>query len=299
MQYSHAIITGGCGFLGRQLVSALIAKDIQVITLDRNPSGPDGCLHIPGDVTETIGQALSELNSVPQAKRVLFHLAGLSDAAQCARELELTQQMNVDLVEFVMNTALASGIGCALLPSTGYVYGEDGTFTEASPLEPASAYAQSKVAAETVFQQYNDRCKTVVARLSNVYGPDSSPNTVIGRLLAQVSSGDSLSVWSLAPIRDFIHIDDVIDGFIRLCETNGNTPILANLSTGHGTSIGEMVDLIAKKTGLFVDKEGKPGQKASTMVLDNSHIRTLTNWTPKVIMDIGLNDCIARVTVSR
>ena len=295
MSFTHAIVTGARGFLGSRLCPALLARGIRVTSLDRQDEGPSGCDHRPGSLADTLPQALAGLRDAAPGRTVLFHLAGMADARACADAPDLAREANVDLVRSVMDEAVAHGVACVVFPSTGYVYGEDGTFDESAAANPVSEYAKTKLAAERLLMQYADRCAVRIARLSNVYGPGSSPATVVGRLLDQIRRGKELEVWNPAPVRDFIHVDDVAEGMVRIASIPGSAPVAVNLSTGIGTSIGEVVELASCITGQPWRLPASGESRPSVMVLDNTRLREMTNWTPQVLMTIGLRGCFTAI----
>lgn len=133
-----------------------------------------------------------------------------------------------------------------------------------------------------------------IIRLGNIYGPESPENTVVGRILRQIQEKQEVQVHSLSPVRDFIHVDDVVTGIIRLLRlTDGSGCRVVNLSTGIGTSIAELV-----RTALIV--AGRAPQNPvphlepteDVLVLSNERLEALTGWKPTRTLMEGLRESI-------
>jgi nucleoside-diphosphate-sugar epimerase len=184
-----------------------------------------------------------------------------------------------------------------VFPSTGYVYASDSPrpLLETSPVRVSNMYTATKLAAESLVIGHAraNRYNAIVVRLSNIYGPDSSKETVIGKIITQARSGQPIAVNEESPVRDFIFIDDVIEGVFRLIEnliqSSGQT---VNLSTGTGTSICQIINLVSKimnqkeSASSNLSSSGNPG--GSSIVLANQLLQSLTGWKPSISLAEGL-----------
>lgn len=164
---------------------------------------------------------------------------------------------------------------------------------------PVSVYAASKLAGEAVIQGYaaNYELSCDIARLSNLYGASFGAETVIGRALRQVVSGEPIALRNLEPVRDFIHADDVVEALVRLAAAGDDRSgcRIVNVSTNQGVSVREMAQALANiavEQGWGYPEIVQTGDSRDELVprliLDNSRLRELTGWMPRITLQQGL-----------
>jgi nucleoside-diphosphate-sugar epimerase len=301
----HILVTGASGFLGRKLVPELLRHGAHVLGVDQSawpgdtgatPKGIENYRHLQADLAGDLDPLADFLSQVPRSRRGVFHLAGLADAGNCKEFPDAAFKANVALTFRLLDLCRRVGGAKFIFPSTGLVYG-DGLMraaTENDPVYPHSVYASTKIAAEALVRAYavNYGCSAVIARLSNVYGPGIGENTVIGRILAQVSRGERIQVHDEHPVRDFIYIEDVVHALVALYPVELRPDdIIVNISTGEGTRIGEVV---RSADHAFCGQHGRlrptSGNTSSHLVLANDKLKKLTRWAPST----GIGDGLAR-----
>ena len=305
LQGTSVLITGASGFLGRQLSAALIRLGAEVLGIDQNPSPfnesgsenkPEAYRHIQAEFNTATVEAERFFKNSPTSKRTVFHLAGLADAGYCRDHPDLAFEANIKLTFDVLEFCRRIGDLTLVFPSTGLVYGDalDCPASEDDPVFSTSVYAAMKLAAETLICSYaaNFSCSSIIARLSNVYGPGMSEKTVVGKILAQAERGEPIQVMDEAPVRDFIFSHDVVEALIRLSLLKlNNSALTVNVSTGTGVSIASIVAEAAK---LFsapkVDSQHPKNisESPSRLVLSNEKIKRLTGWAPPTRLVEGL-----------
>ena len=308
---NRVVITGATGFIGRPLMDRFLEKEIPVLGIDRESRSDlennnikknkgTGRL-ISADITDVDSEICEHLTAVGPEHRVIFHLAGIADAAKCAENPELAFKLNVALPFFLLELCRNMGGALFVFPSTGLVYGDQlgRPATEKDPVQSASVYTATKLAAEQLICAYakTNACRAVVVRPSNIYGPDASEQTIIGRLIGQAKENRPLKVDYLEPVRDFIYIADVVASLIRLVDTLGKQPhVCVNVSTGVGSDIFTVLQsarriLYQEKP---VGKQPAPEKKnVSSLVLSNKKLNELTGWTPQTTLYEGLRSCFA------
>jgi len=301
----RVLVTGAGGFLGRRLVPEMARLGILVVATGRQiPKEVEAAAEIVirGNLgsPRVLTKALKALvgRGEPGQFRGVIHLAGLSDA-ELARADPLTAfEENVVRTYELLEACRGSKVRRFLFPSTGLVYGKRcrKLFTEDSPPRPGSFYAATKLAAETLIQGYAEdygfSCDIV--RLSNIYGPGSPDNTVFGQILRRIRARKEVRLRSLSPVRDFIYVDDVVTGFIRLLQTGGEQGYrVVNLSSGVGTAIGKLA-----RTALIAaghnhrDRMSSFGRTEDVVILSNERLETITGWKPSRTLIEGLRKSI-------
>ena len=296
------IVTGAMGMIGRRLVPFLLSKGHNVVASDRTF---DAGLQLPasriviGDLNDAdvCEAAITATNGDKNGSKAIVHLAGTGSVTDAKSDPLATINNNIVLIGKVLSAALKHNVRRFIFISSSLVYGRGGREpVEESVLPgPVSLYGATKLAAESLVQgfaaEFNLSCE--IARLSNVYGRDNPANTVIGRILQQIRQKQKIEVLSREPVRDFIFIDDVVSAIYQLLTvTDQPGCIISNISSGVGTSIGEVVD-IAKSIA-----EMKPNPSKSypstddSLVLSNKFMKQRTGWRPLVSISDGFLKCL-------
>ncbi len=292
--------------MGSRLVQVLLEKGAFVVGVDYDNrfsqptsgfTNHESYRFICGNFSENLDEASSLLLSSERKKSVLFHMAGLANVRECEKNSPLAFNSNVLLTYQALEFCRRQKIKKFIFPSTGLVYGDlhKRLATENDQVIPKSLYIATKVSAEALIQGYAHSfgisCK--IARLGNVYGPGGNVDTLVGTLINQVLTHKKIIVRDLTPVRDFIYLDDVIEGFLHLSISKEDTDfILVNLSTGTGTSVKKLIDTLYQVASISSDKiqsQNASINSISSLVLDNSLLIKLTGWKPKYDLAEGLS----------
>lgn len=300
------VVTGAAGFLGSQLVQALLENGSFVIGLDyRDHSAKhvkdfrnyEQFRFICGDVFKKLNDAIPLLKTDKRRKNAIFNLAGLANMKECEENPSQAFESNVSLTYHVLEFCRLNGINKFLFPSTGLVYGDHlrHPATEEDPTHPKNLYVSTKVSAEALIQGYAESfgLSCIIARLGNVYGPGGNLDTVVGTLVSQVKNGQNISVRDSTPVRDFVYIDDVVDGLLHLLvSTDKPGCSIVNLSTGVGTSIQKLAETVCQIAYIPTDEirsQNISKDSESSLVLNNNLLIKMTGWKPKYSLVEGLS----------
>ena len=298
------LVTGASGFLGQQLVKTLLANRASVVGIDGNPppSSYDKTIKnksfrfVLGNFQDKADEALSQFVSLKKKKSAVFHMAGLAHTGECRKNPIKAFESNVLLTVQVLEFCIKNKINRFVFPSTGLVYSDQlGRPASEQDLPTAqNIYAATKLSAESMIQGYANcfELNCIIARLSNVYDWGVRSDTVISTILKQVKYGRKIIVRSLAPIRDFIYIGDVVEGLIRLFVSKSKAGCyIVNLSTGIGSSIQELAEKACRIVSIPINiaqSKDKTNSSKSMLILDNSLLVKITGWRPKYTLSEGL-----------
>ena len=298
---STVLITGAGGFIGEHLVNALNNLGANIICVNRKPS--DG---IHGADVSIAGQVDQVFKLTPTAGgksiEYVFHLAG-QKSASIAREnpvetLKTSFNGTLNILECSRNLGTVKKV---VLISSLAVYGLDEDHSsellkESHSIHYDSVYSATKITTEAVGIAY---CKDFgvpvsIARLSNVYGPKQSQAAVIPSLISQMKAGQKISMGNTRSIRDFIHVQDVVDALLHIAAYDEATGRVFNVSTSQGTSIKTIADLISKNLKysgeITIDEKKIRNNEKLFLVADNSEIKKAIGWIPKIKIETGLKN---------
>lgn len=297
-------VTGGRGLLGKRLVQRIVAGGgHRVVAFDRQSAILRDDTRQSQSVEHVVGSILdlSNLDRTLLGCTVVFHLAALVHVGRSESDPLRCFEVNALGTAHVLEACQRLGIQRVIYASTSHVYGipRQLPIDEEHPTAPLSVYAASKLAGEVALQGYaaNYALSCDIVRLANVYGASFSPETVIGRALGQVVTGGSISLRNLATVRDFVHVDDVVEALVRLAATGdkGTGCRVVNVSTGQGVSVLEIAETlsnIAAEQGLGRPEVIQTGsgwdELVPRLILDNRRLSKLIGWTPQISLEHGL-----------
>ena len=295
MGTTKAVVSGSAGFLGRKLALRLLQVNVSVLGVDLGPPpfSMTGYQHIKSSISQAVDSIMAHL----KGGGVFFHMAGLADRRHCEKRPADAFAANVALTFTALDICERIGNVKFILPSTGMVYGFhlDRPAVEEDPAQSECVYTGSKLAAEFLVRAHTPgRLRgSVVARLSNVYGPGVGENTVMGRLMGQAARKEALHVLDERPVRDFIHVDDAVEALVRLADIDTPESQVVNVSTARGVKIGDAVRIVAKITGRPIRKSGPlTDEPATQLILSNGRLDSLTGWVPQIQLEDGLEICL-------
>lgn len=305
-------VTGFNGFLGSHLVDVLLKKKATVVglhlrSMNRNSREKDLRMHENFHIkrVDESTEALFTEKGQDREKVVCFHFAGNASALECQKNPKLAYDSNVQLTLRVLEYCRSIGVCRFIYPSTGYVYGNQLTEPayESNRLISTNIYTSTKIAAEALIESYAHYYSfdCMIGRVSNVYGKESSYETVSGCIIKSVINGDPIVLNTLKPVRDFIFIDDVIDGFLTILKKEKKrTCSYFNISTGTATSIQKLAETACKIASLpkknIVTK--KLDQFSNTeLVLSCEKLKNAFNWEPMFSIEDGLSRILVKKDV--
>jgi UDP-glucose 4-epimerase len=260
----RCLVTGGAGFIGSNLVDALLARGDEVTVVDNLTTGRRSNLE-PGlaagaELTEMDirdGEALSRL-AAERRPEAIFHLAAQIDVRKSLADPFFDAGVNVGGTANVLEAARASECGRVVSISTGgAIYGEGADqqlpLPEDAPIAPLSAYGQSKFAAEGYLSLYERLygLSGVSLRLGNVYGPRQDPlgeAGVIAIFCGLLKEGGRPKVFGDGTqTRDYIYVGDVVSASLAAGDSEATGAI--NIGTGKETDVLQLIEALKALSG--------------------------------------------------
>ncbi len=302
----RSLVTGGAGFIGSNLVDALLAGGDEVTVVDDLSTGRrgnlDGALAAGAELVELDirdGEALGRLAAERRPERI-FHLAAQIDVRKSIEDPAFDAAVNVGGTANLLEAARAGECDRVVFISTGgAIYGEgEGQqlpLAEEAPIAPLAAYGQSKFAAEGYLALYERLygLSGISLRLGNAYGPRQDPlgeAGVIAIFCGMLREGGRPTVFGDgSQTRDYIYVGDVVAAALAAAESEVTGPI--NIGTGRETSVIELVDAL-RELGGREDFEAelappRPGE-VQRIALDASRAERELGWRAETGLSEGL-----------
>ena len=241
------LVTGASGFVGTQLLPALVAAGHTVAAASRSPLAEPAVRWIRSPELGTDGDWLECLQDI----HVVVHLAGrahvTSEKGGLAVE-KLYQRINADGTRSLARQAGQAGVKHVVFMSSLHAVAADSeaVITESAPLHPVSVYGRSKLAAEKAIQEElaGATCAWTILRPPLVYGPGNKAN--FGLLLKLVKTGIPLPLASVRNRRSFIYVENLIDLIVTCL---GNPKVFGKTflpSDGEDVSTPELIRAISR-----------------------------------------------------
>ncbi|HEX7245751.1 MAG TPA: NAD-dependent epimerase/dehydratase family protein [Solirubrobacterales bacterium] len=301
-----ALVTGGAGFIGSNLVDALLARGDEVTVLDDLSTGRrenlDGALAAGAALAEADVRDAEAVAAIAgdAGPDVVFHLAAQIDVRKSVEDPAFDAAVNVGGTANVLEAARGAGARRFVFVSTGgAIYGEgEGKalpLDEGAPAEPLSPYGQSKFAAEGYLGLYERlyRLSTVALRLGNVYGPRQDPlgeAGVIAIFCGKLRGGEHPTVFGDGKqTRDYIYVGDVVAAALAAAESRASGPI--NVGTGIETDVLELARALAElEDAASFEPELAPARAGEVLriSIDPGRAKRELGWEAEVGLAEGL-----------
>ncbi len=319
------MITGGCGFLGRNLIQYLLADTGHRIRVVDNLSvGTRQDLEAVCDFEEISTASLSGESAFPKSKvqlvvgdlldpqlalnacrgfDVIVHLAANTGVGLSVSDPRTDCHTNVLGTLNVLEAARHNGTGRFIFASSGAAVGNarPPIHEELAP-HPASPYGAGKLAGEAYCLAYFNsyRVETVSLRFGNVYGPLSGlKNSVVAKFIKRAMKGEALEIYGDGDqTRDFIFVDDLIDAVYRASTAPDASGQIFQIATGRETSVNEMVEVllpVLADCGIAAEVTHGPKQAGEVMrnYSDTAKARRILGWTPTTSLESGLRKTVS------
>jgi UDP-glucose 4-epimerase len=304
----RTLVTGGAGFIGSNLVDALIQRGDQVTVVDDISTGKRSNL----DQAIQDGAQLLELDirdaeavdaAVEQARpETIFHLAAQIDVRKSVADPAKDSRINVEGTVNVLRAAQAHGTRRFVNTSTGgAIYGEGQILPapEDHPVAPEAPYGLSKFCAEQYCELFTrlHGLSTVSLRYGNVYGPRQDPlgeAGVIAIFCGKLLEGGTATIFGDGlQVRDYIYVGDVVDANLKAADAQATGAV--NIGTGVETTVLDLVEALKSQAeGGFKPEHApeRPGE-VRRIALDASRAKAELGWEARTGLSEGLDRTLA------
>jgi nucleoside-diphosphate-sugar epimerase len=298
---TRVLVTGGAGFIGSNLVRALLERGDDVRVLDNFSTGNRA--NLDGLDVEIVEGELRSYERVHRAMRqseIVYHLGALGSVPRSVQDPLTSNAVNVEGTLNVLLAARDEGARRVVFSSSTSVYGssrELPTTEETSP-DPISPYGVAKLAAERYcisFSRVYESFESVVLRYFNVFGPRQSPLSqyaaVIPLFVTAIAAGEPVQIHGDgAQSRDFTYVGNVVDATIAAGETAGASGEIFNIAAGAPASVNTLADTIGSILGRPVAKEhlpSRPGDIRDSWA-ELGKAQRILGYTPHIGLEEGL-----------
>lgn len=302
----NVLVTGGFGFIGSHLVRRLLGHGARVGVITRStPAGVEASLGARREQLEAYAVDLTDypkLGSVIDRMKPVkvFHLAGLVNLERSFEVAEACIRNNVQGTLTLLQALRGTGVETFVFASTTEVYGSNPVpFSEDQHADPPSPYAISKLAGEhlcALFRNLEGYGVTIL-RLSTVYGPGQTPTKLIPSVIRACLAGQDVHITEGLQKRDFVYVDDAVDGLLRASVVE--QAIGETINLGHEDAMA-VRDVVYRIRGLLALHEAAIYHDLPTRQNEQMHCaclgekaREILGWEPKTALDKGLGETIA------
>ncbi len=296
-----ALVIGGAGFIGSNLVEELVKRKFEVVVYDDFSTGSMSNFAAIKDKIRIVKadiRSYPELRAAAKDCSVVFHLAAQVGNALSLENPHESMEINAGGTINVVNACRENKIKSLVYSSSCAIFGET-RYTpvdEKHPLNPVSPYGVTKLAGEQIciaLGSYHD-IKVCCLRYFNVYGKNQRFNpygNVLPIFAERVKRGKELIVYGDGnQTRDFIDVRDVVSANILAFERQASG--VYNIGTGKASTVSELVKCVKDASGKEIKPVNKPPRAGEVRdsVADISKARKELCFSPKVTLKQGVRD---------
>jgi len=293
-----ALVTGAGGFVGQHLAPALRGRGFtKIVGVDIRPV--EAALFDAAFVADLSIKSETLRVVESSSPTSIFHLAGLAHASE-ERILTSNVDTAAQLIQAVRETAPDTRV---VLMGSAAEYGDvpldRQPVDETQALNPRGPYGRAKAAVTALAMRAvrDEGMHVLIARPFNIVGPGIPESLVVGAIVDRLRRAiaglppRTIRVGTIASIRDFVAVEDVVDGLI-LASERGTPGAAYNLCTGVGTSVADVLNRLISLTGHDIDVESDRSLvrevEASVLVGSWRKAQLELDWSPRVALDVSL-----------
>ena len=299
-----ALVTGGAGFIGSHIASALAASGARVRIIDDLSTGfSENIEEIGGDVDFIQGSVADEaaLKRAIEGAELVFHEAAIPSVPRSVENPRQTHIASVDSTFSLLLAARENNVRRIVYAASSSAYGDQPTLPKVETMlpEPLSPYAVAKLVGEHYCQVFTRvyGLETVSLRYFNVFGPRQDPSSqysgVISRFISALLGGETPVIYGDGEqSRDFTYIGNVVDANLKAAESAKAIGQVINIANGERISLNELlreVQDLTGNTGVKADYQPTRAGDVKHSLADISRARDLLGYEPTIDLRQGLS----------
>jgi nucleoside-diphosphate-sugar epimerase len=308
---TRALVTGGAGFIGSNLVRALLARGDEVRVLDNFSTGYRRNLEtLDVELVEGDLRSYERVATAVNGVEVVFHQGALPSVPRSIQDPLSSSAVNVEGTLNVLLAARDAGVRRVVFASSSSVYGDAPGMPrrESQPLAPLAPYAVSKLAAEQYCMVANRvfGLETVALRYFNVFGeyqdPLSGYAAVIPKFIRIMLDGERPTIFGDGETsRDFTHVENIVEANLAAAAAPAAVGRVMNVAIGSSHTLNELVQTLSRLLDTDLEPDyapSRPGDVTESLA-DVSLARELIGYEPSVAFEEGLERTIAWIVEQR
>jgi len=292
------LVTGGAGFIGSNVVDALVKDGHEVTVLDNLSTGKEENIN---PEVKFYNVDLLDMESLELVFRefkpdVVNHHAAQIDVRKSVEDPAFDAETNIIGSLNLFELSINYGVRRIIFSSTGgALYGEPSNLpaTEDTPIEPLSPYGVSKYCVENYLNYFKRLygIERVILRYANVYGPRQDPlgeAGVVAIFTGKILKGEKPVIYGDGnQTRDYVFVEDVVQANILALSGKEGT---YNIGTGKETSVNELIEVFSKVLGREIKPEYAPPRigEVHRISLDGERARRELGFVPKYSLPEGI-----------
>ena len=255
------LVTGGAGFIGSNLIDALVARGYPVRVLDNLSTGKRSNLPDDPSVELIVGDVADAqaMRSAVQGCRAVVHLAAVASVQASVDDPVGTHQSNLVGTLNLCEAMREAGVRRVVFASSAAIYGNNGEgqpIDEDTPKAPLTPYAADKLASEHYLDFYRRQhgLEPAVFRFFNIYGPRQDPSSpysgVISIFTERAQKGLPIAVYGDGQqTRDFLYVGDLVELLLQALELPVVEVGAVNVGLNQSTSLNQLLDAVGDVLG--------------------------------------------------
>lgn len=299
------LITGGAGFIGREVVKQLLKEGNKIVVIDNLSFGrlenikefknSPNFKFYKEDILNY--DKIKEIIMVEKAK-IAIHLAALHYIPYCNEHQDEAMNVNVNATYQLFFYLAKAGIEKILFASSGAIYAsEESELVENKDLpQPVDIYGLTKLLGENICEYFsrNFKLKITAMRFFNTYGPYETNPHLIPEIIKQLKAGNyNLLLGNIKTKRDYIYVEDLANAICELSLSKDDKLFeIINIGTGLEHSAEEIIEcierLIGKKINILIDQNRIRKNDKMHQIASLDLAKAKINWRPKYKIDEGL-----------
>ena len=304
---ARCLVTGGAGFIGSHLVTALIDQGNEVHIVDDLSTGKrDNLAHLRSGYRLFVGSILDRTLLAEAAKGVeyVYHLAAMVSVPKSVEQPVLCHELCSTGSLNVLLAAIEAKARRLVYSGTSAAYGDSAAcpIAESAPVDPLSPYAAGKLSGELYCQTFArlGQIETVRLRYFNVFGPRQDPKSPYSGVISLFTNamlegkqpkilGDGLQS------RDFVYVENIVDANLRAATTPDINGRLYNIGAGGRLTLLDLVDALNRQLETKIEPTFGPPRTGDVRhsQADITAARRDLGYNPKISFDEGLARCLA------